>query len=83
MYTYTAIYVSLSLYLYIYSPYIYMNTTQLCIMLLVPQLAIVAILLSKFAKKKPPWPFKKLQRPSKAESNGDSDTGCVVLRSIE
>ena len=60
-----------------------MNTTQLCIMLLVPQLAIVAILLSKFAKKKPPWPFKKLQRPSKAESNGDSDTGCVVLRSIE
>ncbi|CAE7325086.1 unnamed protein product, partial [Symbiodinium microadriaticum] len=32
-------------------------------------LAIVAILLSKFAKKKPPWPFKKLQRGGKHHSN--------------
>mmetsp|Transcript_24701 Transcript_24701/g.50783 ORF Transcript_24701/g.50783 Transcript_24701/m.50783 type:complete len:252 (+) Transcript_24701:40-795(+) len=32
-------------------------------------LAIVAILLSKFAKKKPPWPFKKLQREGKHHSN--------------
>ncbi|CAE7898360.1 unnamed protein product, partial [Symbiodinium sp. KB8] len=32
-------------------------------------MAIVAILLSKFAKKKPPWPFKKLQRGGKHHSN--------------